>query len=316
LIESKPRVLIVDDERSNINILGNLLVPEFEVLVATDGPSALRRAAGDMRPDLILLDVIMPGMDGHEVCRRLKDDPETHDIPVIFISAMSEEDDEALGLQIGAVDYVTKPFAPAILKMRIRTHVELKRLRDHWQRLSTIDGLTQVANRRAFDDALAAAWRCGVRMQHPVALILADVDHFKAYNDHHGHAAGDLCLKSVAALMSAQVKRACDMVARYGGEEFVCLMPGVDIDGARLIAQRMCDAVRQHGLAHEHPDVADKVSVSLGVAVATPTPELAPESLLAEADQRLYEAKRAGRNRVCAESVSGEPFGPAIGEMR
>jgi len=303
VIESKPRVLIVDDERSNINILGNLLVPEFDVLVATDGPSALARAGGDMRPDLILLDVIMPGMDGHEVCRRLKQDPETHDIPVIFISAMSEEDDEATGLQIGAVDYVTKPFAPAILKMRIRTHVELKRLRDHWQRLSTIDGLTQVANRRAFDDALAGAWRCGIRQQQPLALIIADVDHFKAYNDHHGHAAGDVCLKTVASLMSGQVKRACDLVARYGGEEFVCLMPGVEIEGARLIAQRMCDAVRGQGIAHDHPDADGLVSVSLGVAVIQPTPIHAPDLLVTQADQRLYEAKRLGRNRVCAGEV-------------
>lgn len=314
MIESKPRVLIVDDERSNINILGNLLVPEFDVLVATDGPTALARAAGEMRPDLILLDVIMPGMDGHEVCRRLKDDPETHDIPVIFISAMSEEDDEATGLKIGAVDYVTKPFAPAILKMRIRTHVELKRLRDHWQRLSTVDGLTQVANRRAFDDALAGAWRCGIRQQQPLALILADVDHFKAYNDHHGHAAGDQCLKTVASLMSNQVKRACDLVARYGGEEFVCLMPGVEIDGARLIAQRMCDAVRGHRMAHEHPDVDGLVSVSLGVAAIVPDTGFSPEHLLAQADQRLYEAKRAGRNRVCSGEL-GEPFGPPVGDL-
>jgi len=310
VIDPKPRVLIVDDERSNINILGNLLVPEFDVLVATDGPTALARAAGELRPDLILLDVIMPGMDGHEVCRRLKQDPETHDIPVIFISAMSEEEDEALGLQIGAVDYVTKPFAPAILTMRIRTHVELKRLRDHWQRLSTIDGLTQVANRRAFDDALAGAWRCAIRQQQPLALVMVDVDHFKAYNDHHGHAAGDQCLKTIAGLMSRQAKRACDLVARYGGEEFVCLMPGVEIDGARLIAQRMCDAVRAHGMAHDHPSVAGKVSVSLGVAAVMPSPEDSPAALLAQADQRLYEAKRAGRNRVCSEDA-GAGFGPA-----
>lgn len=299
MIENKPRVLIVDDERSNLNILGNLLVPEFDVLVATDGPSALARAAGDHRPDLILLDVIMPGMDGHEVCRRLKADPLTHDIPVIFISAMSDENDEAQGLQIGAVDYVTKPFAPAILKMRVRTHVELKRLRDHWQRLSTIDGLTQVANRRAFDDALAGAWRCAIRQQQPLALILADVDHFKAYNDHHGHAAGDTCLKTVASLMSAQVKRACDLVARYGGEEFVVLMPGVEIEGARLIAQRMCDAVRGQAIPHEHPAADGRVSVSLGVASLVPNPAKTPELLLELADQRLYDAKRAGRNQVC-----------------
>jgi len=303
MVDPKPRVLIVDDERSNINILGNLLVPEFEVLVATDGESALARSCATALPDLILLDVMMPGMDGYEVCRRLKADPATRDIPVIFISAMGEEDDEALGLQIGAVDYVTKPFSPAILKMRIRTHVELKRLRDHWQRLSTIDGLTQIANRRAFDDTLSASWRCAIRQQQPLALIIADVDHFKAYNDHHGHAMGDHCLKQVARVLAAQVMRACDLVARFGGEEFVCLMPGVDLDGAEVVARRMCAAITEQAIPHEHPDVHGTVSISIGVAVVQPTPALAPEVLLVEADRRLYEAKRTGRNRLCAGAV-------------
>ncbi len=303
MVDPKPRVLVVDDERSNINILGNLLVPECEVLVATDGESALSRASAPASPDIILLDVMMPGMDGHEVCRRLKTDPATRDIPVIFISAMGEEDDEALGLKIGAVDYITKPFSPAILKMRIRTHVELKRLRDHWQRLSTVDGLTQIANRRAFDEAFAAAWRCGIRLQQPVALIMADVDHFKAYNDFHGHAAGDHCLQAVAQVLAGQVKRACDLVARYGGEEFVCLMPGVDAVGAETVAQRMRAAVADEAIPHQHPEVQGTVSISVGVAVAMPSPALMPEALLAEADRCLYEAKRGGRNRLCVGSV-------------
>lgn len=303
MADPKPRVLIVDDERSNINILGNLLVAEFEVVVATDGESALARACANALPDLVLLDVMMPGMDGYEVCRRLKADPTTRDIPVIFISAMGEEDDEALGLRIGAVDYVTKPFSPAILKMRIRTHVELKRLRDHWQRLSTIDGLTQIANRRAFDDALKSAWRCAIRQQQPLALIIADVDHFKAYNDHHGHAMGDQCLQTVARVLAGQVKRACDLVARFGGEEFVCLMPGVDLEGAELVARRMWTAIREQAIPHEHPSVADTVTISIGVAVVQPAPALSPEVLLVEADRRLYEAKRAGRNRLCAGTV-------------
>jgi len=307
MVDPKPRVLIVDDERSNINILGTLLVPEFEVLVATDGASALQRACGEVVPDLILLDVMMPGMDGYEVCQRLKADPNTADVPVIFISAMGEEDDEAQGLQIGAVDYVTKPFSPAILKMRIRTHVELKRLRDHWQRLSTVDGLTQIANRRAFDDGLATAWRCGIRQHQSLALIIADVDHFKAYNDHHGHAMGDQCLQTVARVLAGQVKRACDLVARFGGEEFVCLMPGVDLAGAEVIAERMCAAVTEQAIPHEHPDVQGVVSISIGVAVVIPSPALTQQALLLEADRRLYEAKRGGRNRLCAGTVDAVP---------
>ncbi|TVO58189.1 diguanylate cyclase domain-containing protein [Denitromonas halophila] len=300
MTNEKPRVLIVDDERSNISLLGNLLQPDCEVLVATDGVSALRRAAAEVKPDIILLDVMMPGMDGYQVCKQLKENDATRDIPVIFITAMGEEDDEALGLRIGAVDYVTKPFSPAILKMRLRTHVELKRLRDHWQRLSTVDALTQVANRRCFDEALETAWRTAMRQKQPLALIMVDVDHFKAYNDHHGHSAGDDCLKRVAQALSQEVKRAGDLLARFGGEEFVCLMPDVDLHGAETVGRRMCAAVSEMSLPHEHPSVRAAVSISVGLAVLHPNGSQSPNDLVVEADRRLYDAKRGGRNRLCA----------------
>ena len=300
MTDDKPRVLIVDDERSNISLLGNLLQPDCEVVVATDGESALRRAAAPARPDLILLDVMMPGMDGYQVCKQLKDSDATRDIPVIFITAMGEEDDEALGLRIGAVDYVTKPFSPAILKMRIRTHVELKRLRDHWHRLSMVDALTQIANRRSFDEALDTAWRSAMRHNQPLALIMADVDHFKAYNDHHGHAAGDDCLRRVAQAMKQEVKRAGDLLARFGGEEFVCLMPEADLHGAETVGRRMCAAVTELALPHEHPAVQGTISISVGLAVLVPNSAQNPTELIIQADRRLYDAKRGGRNRLCA----------------
>ncbi|MBT0960447.1 GGDEF domain-containing response regulator [Denitromonas iodatirespirans] len=303
MTDDKPRVLIVDDERSNISLLGNLLQPDCEVVVATDGESALRRAAAAARPDLILLDVMMPGMDGYQVCKQLKDSDATRDIPVIFITAMGEEDDEALGLRIGAVDYVTKPFSPAILKMRIRTHVELKRLRDHWQRLSTVDALTQIANRRCFDEALDTAWRSAMRQNQPLALIMADVDHFKAYNDHHGHAAGDDCLRRVAQALRQEVKRAGDLLARFGGEEFACLMTDVDLHGAETVAKRMCGAVTELALPHQHPAVQGTVSISMGLAVLVPNSAQSPTELIIQADRRLYDAKRGGRNRLCVGSA-------------
>ena len=304
MTDDKPRVLIVDDERSNINILGNLLEADCDVLVATDGASALRRASATERPDLILLDVMMPDMDGYEVCRRLKEDDATRDIPVIFITAMGEEDSEEQGLSVGAVDYVTKPFSSAILKMRIRTHVELKRLRDHWQRLSTVDALTQVANRRRFDETLDAAWRRAVRDQHPLALIMADADHFKAFNDHHGHPAGDACLRRIASAMEGEVRRVGDLLVRYGGEEFACLMPGVDVDGAEAVARRMCLAVQALAIANEHPAVLAPVSISVGVAAVIPSGDHGPQILVSEADRQLYDAKRSGRNRTCAAAAA------------
>lgn len=298
--DDKPRVLIVDDERSNISLLGNLLSPDCEVVVATDGESALRRAAAEARPDIVLLDVMMPGMDGYQVCRQLKESDLTRDIPVIFITAMGGEDDEALGLRMGAVDYVTKPFSPAILKMRIRTHVELKRLRDHWQRLSTVDALTQVANRRRFDETLETAWRTTMRNEQTLALIMIDVDHFKAYNDHHGHAAGDACLRRLAQVLGREVKRAGDLFARFGGEEFACLMPDADLDGAETVGRRMCAAVAGLAIPHDHPAVRSTVSISLGLAVLVPNKGTSPTDLIVEADRRLYDAKRSGRNRISA----------------
>ncbi|MCB1907658.1 MAG: diguanylate cyclase [Rhodocyclaceae bacterium] len=310
MTDDRPRVLIVDDERSNITILGNLLEADCDVVVATDGASALRRASAADKPDLILLDVMMPDMNGYEVCRQLKEDAVTRDIPVIFITAMGEEDSEEYGLSVGAVDYVTKPFSSAILKMRIRTHVELKRLRDHWQRLSTVDALTQVANRRRFDEALDVAWRRAVNEQQPLALIMADVDHFKAFNDHHGHPAGDACLRRIAAAMEGEVRRVGDLLVRYGGEEFACLMPGVDVDGAEGVARRMCEAVQALAIANEHPAVLAPVSISVGVAAVIPSGGHGPQILVSEADRQLYDAKRGGRNRTCvAAAASGRRRG-------
>ncbi|MCK0506626.1 GGDEF domain-containing response regulator [Aromatoleum anaerobium] len=306
-----PRVLIVDDERSNINILGNLLAPDYEVVVAIDGASALRRARAATPPDIILLDVMMPDMNGYDVCRLLKADAATRDIPVIFITSMGEEDNEAYGLDIGAVDYVAKPFSPAILKRRIQTHVELKRLRDHYQHLSATDPLTGIANRRRFDEAYAAAWQSALRRHEPLALIMLDVDRFKAYNDHYGHPAGDRCLQRVARALHGSLVRADDLLARYGGEEFVCLLPATDLAGGEAVARRLHRAVRELDLPHEHPEVAGRVSISVGVAVAWPAAGGEPERLVAEADLRLYEAKAGGRDRIVAGGAVSDGSGQA-----
>ena len=292
MTNDKPRVLIVDDERSNINILGNLLEAECEVVVATDGASALRRASAADKPDLILLDVMMPDMDGYEVCKRLKDDATTRDIPVIFITAMGEEDDEEQGLSVGAVDYVTKPFSSAILKMRIRTHVELKRLRDHWQRLSTVDALTQVANRRRFDEALDGAWRRAVRDQQPLALIMADIDHFKAFNDQFGHSFGDDVLVAVAQTIANTVRR-CDLLYRFGGEEFVVIASHTDVDGAKLLAERI-----RENIAALHTVRGRTTRITVSVGVTSMVKGDTEESFFDRADQALYQAKKRGRNRT------------------
>jgi len=296
----KSRVLVVDDSSFNITILGEALAEEFEVSVATTGEQALEVASGPEPPDLVLLDIIMPGMDGHEVCRRLKADPATSSIPVIFITSMSEEDDETRGLELGAVDYITKPFSLAIVKARVRAHVELKRQRDILRDLSALDGLTGIPNRRRFDEFLAKEWLRGRRNQSPVSLIMADIDHFKAFNDNYGHAEGDDCLRRVARALMGALKRPTDLVARYGGEEFAVVLPETGAEGARHMGEALRAAVQALNLPHAHSEAAEQVTISVGVATVVPATQSEPEEVIKLADAQLYRAKEGGRNQVCA----------------
>ena len=297
MTESRQRRLRVDDIAANIKILSAILKHEYDILVATNGSDALEIALVE-QPDVILLDVMMPDMDGYEVCSRLKADPRTHDIPVIFISAMNEVEDEARGLEVGGLDYITKPINPAIVKARVRIHLELKRQRDILQRISMIDGLTGIANRRRFDEALEREWRRCHRSDSPLSLILVDVDFFKNYNDHYGHLAGDECLKKVAAAMADQNRRAADIVARFGGEEFACLLPDTGADAAHAMAVRLGEAVAALAIPHARSDAAGHVTISLGVATLIPGEGDVASSLIDQADRGLYHAKQNGRNRV------------------
>ena len=196
-------LLIVDDIPWNIQVLAEGLRALCRIRVATSGHKALEIAASDDPPDLMLLDVMMPEMDGFEVCRRLKEQAGTADIPVIFITARGDVEDEARGLNLGAVDYITKPFHLPLVLARVRTHLRLKMKTDSLERLSAVDALTGIGNRRRFDEVLAREWRRGVRLGVPLAAVMMDVDQFKAYNDHLGHGAGDECLVRVALLLPA-----------------------------------------------------------------------------------------------------------------
>ena len=297
MADLRPKILVVDDIPSNVHVLSRVLKDDYDIYFATDGEKALDLVQARM-PDLVLLDIMMPGMDGFEVCRRIKCDPATHDIPVIFISAKSEVEDETRGLEVGAIDFITKPISPPIVKARVRNHLLLKRQTDLLRSLSFLDGLTGIANRRRFDETMVREWRRCVRSHLPLSLIILDVDHFKAYNDQYGHQAGDECLRLVAEVLSDHARRPSDLVARYGGEEFVCLLPETDGPGATRVAEGFRTAVAGRRIPHAQSPVAPHVTISLGVATLIPSPEGTPEQLAEMADQLLYRAKRSGRNRV------------------
>lgn len=291
------RILIVDDIPDNVRSLNAILEEDYSVSFATYWKKALEVAERTL-PDLILLDILMPDMDGYEICRRLKADPVTRDIPVIFITALDGEAEEEKGLAAGAADYITKPFHPAIVRLRVRNHLMLKLQRDRLAALTMTDGLTEIANRRRLDLHLDAEWRRCVRTQSLLSAIMIDVDQFKAFNDRCGHATGDDCLKKVARALDSVPQRPGDLVARIGGEEFVCLLPGTDSKGAMTIARRFCDVVSALEIPHPASTIAEFVTVSCGVATVEPTMDGDPDAVIRSADTYLYEAKKAGRNRA------------------
>jgi diguanylate cyclase (GGDEF)-like protein len=293
----KDMVLIVDDMASNIEVLDNALGEEYEILFATNGKDALELAA-DHLPDIILLDVVMPDMDGYHVCARLKANYKTQDIPVLFITSMNQEEDESKGLNIGGIDYITKPIRSPIVKARVRNHLELKRYRDHLKELSSLDGLTGIANRRRFDEWLDSEWRRARRNQTSIALIMTDIDYFKPYNDHYGHIAGDDCLKRVAEILKAIARRPTDLPARYGGEEFAFLLSETDAAGAVQVAKRLQHRMKIANIPHEFSDAAPRVTLSMGIGATVPSDIQSSQQLIKSADKCLYAAKRNGRNQI------------------
>ena len=294
----RPRLLLVDDQPVNIQALYQAFAADHQVLMATGGEQALALCARQ-QPDLVLLDVVMPGMDGHEVCRRLKADPDTRDIPVIFVTAHNDEAAETLGLDLGAVDFISKPINPKIVRARVRTHLTLKAQADLLRQWVYIDGLTGVFNRRHFDERLAAESARAARNGAAMSVVLLDVDLFKRYNDRYGHQAGDDCLRRVAAALQATIRRPGDLAARYGGEEFVCLLPDTGLAGAMRVAQQLRAAVLALQIEHGDSSVAPVVTVSLGVCSQPEHGPVSAAALLGEADAQLYRAKSLGRNQAC-----------------
>lgn len=305
-LQQKQTILVVDDSPENITVLGALLRIDYTVRVATNGDKALSIVGSDNPPDLILLDVMMPGMDGYEVCRRIKADLRTQNIPVIFITAKNSEEDEVRGFALGAVDYVTKPFSPVVIKARVRTHMELKRYRDFLVNTSYCDGLTAIANRRRFDEYYTTVWNLSSRESLSLSLIMIDLDNFKQFNDNYGHQEGDICLTRIAQKLSNLLNRKTDMVARYGGEEFVCVLPNTGIDGALKVAEDFRMGILALKIPHIFSTTGSYVSISQGVASIFPNGDSSPKALIMAADDVLYKAKENGRNTICSIEVEIE----------
>lgn len=317
-------VLIVDDTPENLTILRQILTEHgYRARPALSGEIALKAVQADI-PDLILLDIMMPGMNGFEVCRKLKSEARTRDIPIIFISALNETEDKVKGFQAGGVDFISKPFHTSEVLARVETHLTLRNMylqllaeieerklaekaleeaNRELERLAFLDGLTRIANRRQFDRHLQQEWKRLRREQVPIAIILCDIDYFKRYNDTYGHVAGDTCLKKVAQGIRFAVKRPADLVARYGGEEFAVILSNTDIKGAVKVAVEIRNEIRELNILHVQSEVGQHISLSMGVSSTVPGLSIGPEAFINNIDQLLYQAKEAGRDRIIASEI-------------
>jgi diguanylate cyclase (GGDEF)-like protein len=294
--DSRPRLLIVDDQPANIRALHEVFAGECDVFMATKGADALEFCAATP-PDLVLLDVVMPGIDGLEVCRQLKSSPLTANVPVVFVTSQGDPGEENACWEAGAVDFINKPINVQTTRNRVRAHLMLKRQADTLRRLAWIDGLTGIANKRQFDLRIREEINRCRRGSLYLTLVAIDIDHFKAYNDAYGHLQGDDCLRKVAQSIHASMLRSSDLIARTGGEEFTCILPELGPQDAREIAARIERLVRELGIVHEL-GIGRKVTVSLGVDSSIPGIGDVPESLIERADRALYQAKKAGRSRA------------------
>ncbi len=313
-------VLLVDDQRMVAEGIRRMLINEsdIEFHFCTEPKKALAMAQDD-RPTVILQDLIMPDVDGYTLVNDYRAEPDTQNIPVIVLSSKEDPEDKSRAFERGANDYLVKLPDPIELIARIRAHsrsylahLELRRTQEKLEetnaelkKLSCMDGLTGIANRRRMDDFLQKECLRSVRDGTPLSFLLIDIDFFKPYNDHYGHLAGDECLQKVARGMADTVLRASDLIARYGGEEFAAVLPNTDQDGAERIAKDLIEKIRSLAIPHEYSAAEDIVTISMGVISRIACENMAPADLINQADAALYEAKESGRNRYIVAKSQG-----------
>lgn len=316
-----PLVLLIDDDAfTRLQLHTFLAQQRYRVVEAKNGKEGLERFI-ELRPDLILLDASMPVMNGFRCCAEirtlLKEDASTveAEIPILMITGLDDQASVDRAFEVGASDYVTKPIHWAVLRQRVQrllrqsqlyrqlaiANQQLESANQLLQRQAFVDGLTKIANRRQFDDYLEREWWRSQREQTPISLVLCDIDSFKLYNDTYGHQAGDRCLQRVAQLINETVNRPADLAARYGGEEFAIILPNTTLIGSVQWAEGLCAGVRELAIPHMRSIVNQVVTLSCGVSSMVPDPQMTLETLIETADKMLYEAKKAGRDRVIAQ---------------
>ena len=292
----KPTILVVDDMTTTLLLLHDLLKDTYEVKIAKSGTKALEILESPNDIDLILLDIEMPDINGYDVCKRIKNNETIKNIPIIFITGRTSQEDEEYGLNLGAIDYITKPFNKAIVKLRIKNYLDLKIKNDMLEKLSMYDGLTNIRNRRFFDETFEKTFNEIKRDKKSLAVLMIDIDFFKPYNDNYGHGQGDETLRKVAKALEKTIKRASDFVARYGGEEFVILLKDINKDGVEAVANNLLNAIRELKITHEFSKIENYVTISIGASFYNSNSDVTKLELLLKADETLYNVKNSGRN--------------------
>ena len=298
--DRKHSILVVDDENSNIMELSHILSQDYVVYAAKSGCRALS-AAEKHTPDVIMLDIVMPEMDGYAVISVLKSSENTQNIPVIFITGSDGTEDEEKGLALGAADYVSKPFSELIVKLRVENQLKILEQSRTIERLSITDQLTDLPNRRCFNDRLQMEWGKSMREQTPLSVLMIDIDRLKSFNDAYGHHQGDVALQTVSKTLTGELKRLGDFVARWGGGEFAVLLPNTDFDGARIVSEQIRKCIEDMEIPHAD-GTKTIITVSIGVNTEVPLRNSSYDGFISNAGKALIRAKTMGRNNVCAHS--------------
>lgn len=295
--DNRPTVLIVDESPLFVKMLEDILKEDYSIIKAMDGEEALV-VASEKQPDIILLDVVLIGISGFEVIKRLKDSPVTDDIPVIFVTGLDSEEHEEQGLRLGAMDYITKPYHRSVVRARVANTIEFARQKRELEKFSMTDALTGLYNRRGLEELANGEWSDAREAGYCVSILMMDIDDFKDYNDTYGHQLGDRLLKTIGDILTSYIGGNVGIAARFGGEEFIVVLPCTSTESAVSMANRIREDVEKTKIETEEGNITG-VTISIGIHTAWPRSGDKMESAIEEADSKLYEAKGSGKNKVC-----------------